>query len=150
MSYYIPGLNPRDFLNRWIACSYPTPKASSALPEQINPPNNCFLLALQHILMTSGYRWRKYRERKELSRLTSGKGLLWADGQWLFIMSAFSLTFLRVLQAMHIEGKERSCFLASERLKPKTSCLYSFHVQPRCGYPIFLFPESRCTNSNAI
>ncbi|KAJ3807307.1 cytochrome P450 [Lentinula aff. lateritia] len=36
--------------------------------------------ALQHILMTSGYRWRKYRERKELSRLTSGKGLLWADG----------------------------------------------------------------------
>ncbi|KAF8829535.1 hypothetical protein HHX47_DHR3000673 [Lentinula edodes] len=51
-----------------------------ALPEQIQPPNNCFLLALQHILMTSGYRWRKYRERKELSRLTSGKGLLWADG----------------------------------------------------------------------
>ncbi|KAJ3817458.1 cytochrome P450 [Lentinula raphanica] len=36
--------------------------------------------ALQHILMTSGYRWRKYEERKELSRITSGKGLLWADG----------------------------------------------------------------------
>ncbi|KAF5356634.1 hypothetical protein D9757_006808 [Collybiopsis confluens] len=36
--------------------------------------------AMQHILQTSGYRWAKYPERKEISRLSSGKGLLWADG----------------------------------------------------------------------
>ncbi|KAF9075481.1 cytochrome P450 [Rhodocollybia butyracea] len=36
--------------------------------------------ALQHILQTSGYRWSKFRERRELSRLTSGRGLLYADG----------------------------------------------------------------------
>ncbi|KAE9402808.1 cytochrome P450 [Gymnopus androsaceus JB14] len=35
--------------------------------------------ALQHILQTSGYRWIKFRERREFSRLTTGKGLLWAD-----------------------------------------------------------------------
>ncbi|KAK7472252.1 hypothetical protein VKT23_000373 [Stygiomarasmius scandens] len=36
--------------------------------------------ALQHILQTSGYKWQKYTERKELSRLTGGRGILWADG----------------------------------------------------------------------
>ncbi|KAE9403334.1 cytochrome P450 [Gymnopus androsaceus JB14] len=36
--------------------------------------------ALQHILQTSGYRWVKFQERKEFSRMTSGRGLLWADG----------------------------------------------------------------------
>ncbi|KAE9402806.1 cytochrome P450 [Gymnopus androsaceus JB14] len=35
--------------------------------------------ALQHILQTSGYRWVKFQERKEFSRMTSGRGLLWAD-----------------------------------------------------------------------
>ncbi|KIK56481.1 hypothetical protein GYMLUDRAFT_47014 [Collybiopsis luxurians FD-317 M1] len=36
--------------------------------------------ALHHILQTSGYRWGKYRERVELSRLMSGKGLTYAEG----------------------------------------------------------------------
>ncbi|KIK60906.1 hypothetical protein GYMLUDRAFT_200226 [Collybiopsis luxurians FD-317 M1] len=36
--------------------------------------------ALQHILQTSGYRWGKSPERKELSRMISGKNLAWADG----------------------------------------------------------------------
>ncbi|KIK60889.1 hypothetical protein GYMLUDRAFT_597826 [Collybiopsis luxurians FD-317 M1] len=36
--------------------------------------------ALQYILQTSGYRWCKYPERTEISRLSTGRGLLWADG----------------------------------------------------------------------
>ncbi|KAJ3892341.1 cytochrome P450 [Lentinula edodes] len=36
--------------------------------------------ALQRVFQTSGYRWRKTPQRREFSRLTSGKGLAWADG----------------------------------------------------------------------
>ncbi|KAJ4471510.1 cytochrome P450 [Lentinula aciculospora] len=36
--------------------------------------------ALQRIFQISGYRWRKSPQRREFSRLTSGKGLGWADG----------------------------------------------------------------------
>ncbi|KIK60887.1 hypothetical protein GYMLUDRAFT_244040 [Collybiopsis luxurians FD-317 M1] len=36
--------------------------------------------ALQHILQSSGYGWRKSPVRREMARLTSGKGLAWADG----------------------------------------------------------------------
>ncbi|KAF9075483.1 cytochrome P450 [Rhodocollybia butyracea] len=36
--------------------------------------------ALQHILQTSGYRWSKFHERREISRLTTGRGLLYAEG----------------------------------------------------------------------
>ncbi|KAF5364508.1 hypothetical protein D9757_011972 [Collybiopsis confluens] len=36
--------------------------------------------ALQHILQTSGYRWQKSSQRRELSRIITGRGLLWADG----------------------------------------------------------------------
>ncbi|KAJ4468369.1 cytochrome P450 [Lentinula edodes] len=35
--------------------------------------------ALQRVFQTSGYRWRKTPQRREFSRLTSGKGLAWAD-----------------------------------------------------------------------
>ncbi|KAI3614092.1 cytochrome p450 [Moniliophthora roreri] len=37
--------------------------------------------ALQYILQTSGYRWHKYNERRELTRIMVGKGLSWADGE---------------------------------------------------------------------
>ncbi|KAF5365917.1 hypothetical protein D9758_006666 [Tetrapyrgos nigripes] len=48
------------------------------------PFNNDRLLitdpkALQHIFQTSGYRWQKYTERREISRLTGGRGILWAE-----------------------------------------------------------------------
>ncbi|KAF5357736.1 hypothetical protein D9757_011950 [Collybiopsis confluens] len=36
--------------------------------------------ALQYILQTSGYRWQKSSQRRELSRIITGRGLLWADG----------------------------------------------------------------------
>ncbi|KAF5368790.1 hypothetical protein D9757_012275 [Collybiopsis confluens] len=36
--------------------------------------------ALHWILQTSGYRWGKSSDRKEISRLVGGKGLGWADG----------------------------------------------------------------------
>ncbi|KAJ3850477.1 cytochrome P450 [Lentinula lateritia] len=36
--------------------------------------------ALQHVLQSSGYKWRKSPVRREIARLTSGKGLAWADG----------------------------------------------------------------------
>ncbi|KAJ3758781.1 cytochrome P450 [Lentinula raphanica] len=36
--------------------------------------------ALQRILQTSGYKWRKTPQRREFSRLVAGKGLAWADG----------------------------------------------------------------------
>ncbi|KAJ3745703.1 cytochrome P450 [Lentinula detonsa] len=36
--------------------------------------------ALQHILC-SGYKWRRSPVRREMGRLTSGKGLAWADGE---------------------------------------------------------------------
>ncbi|KAF9075478.1 cytochrome P450 [Rhodocollybia butyracea] len=36
--------------------------------------------ALQHVLQSSGYRWRKSPVRREIARLTSGRGLAWADG----------------------------------------------------------------------
>ncbi|KIK60888.1 hypothetical protein GYMLUDRAFT_244041 [Collybiopsis luxurians FD-317 M1] len=36
--------------------------------------------ALQHIFQETDYRWRKSKSRRELSRLTSGRGLAWADG----------------------------------------------------------------------
>ncbi|KAJ4471511.1 cytochrome P450 [Lentinula aciculospora] len=36
--------------------------------------------ALQRIIQTSGYRWRKTPQRREFSRLVAGKGLAWADG----------------------------------------------------------------------
>ncbi|KAL4263009.1 Cytochrome P450 superfamily protein [Pleurotus pulmonarius] len=36
--------------------------------------------ALQYIYQTSGYHWPKLWERRELSRLTGGKGLVWVDG----------------------------------------------------------------------
>ncbi|CAK5281924.1 unnamed protein product [Mycena citricolor] len=36
--------------------------------------------ALQYIYQTSGYRFHKQPERIELTRLISGRGLLWADG----------------------------------------------------------------------
>ncbi|KAF8058710.1 cytochrome P450 [Lyophyllum atratum] len=36
--------------------------------------------ALQYILQTSGYNFPKQPARRELSRLTTGKGILWADG----------------------------------------------------------------------
>ncbi|KIK60769.1 hypothetical protein GYMLUDRAFT_200098, partial [Collybiopsis luxurians FD-317 M1] len=36
--------------------------------------------ALQHIFQTTDYRWRKSRTRREISRLTSGRGLAWSDG----------------------------------------------------------------------
>ncbi|KIK60492.1 hypothetical protein GYMLUDRAFT_609833 [Collybiopsis luxurians FD-317 M1] len=35
--------------------------------------------ALQHVLQSSGYKWRKSPVRREIARLTSGKGLAWAD-----------------------------------------------------------------------
>ncbi|KAI3602655.1 dna-(apurinic or apyrimidinic site) lyase 2 [Moniliophthora roreri] len=37
--------------------------------------------ALQHILQTTAYKWRKWSERRQISRLTSGYGLLWSDGE---------------------------------------------------------------------
>ncbi|KAF9529748.1 cytochrome P450 [Crepidotus variabilis] len=37
--------------------------------------------ALQHIYHTSGYNYSKQKERREVSRLLSGHGLIWADGQ---------------------------------------------------------------------
>lgn len=37
-------------------------------------------LALRHIIHCSGYTYRKQAERIELSRMISGRGLLWADG----------------------------------------------------------------------
>ncbi|KAF7422931.1 hypothetical protein PC9H_011095 [Pleurotus ostreatus] len=36
--------------------------------------------ALQYIYQTSGYHWPKMWERRELSRLVTGPGLTWADG----------------------------------------------------------------------
>ncbi|KAG6918884.1 hypothetical protein DXG01_010948 [Tephrocybe rancida] len=36
--------------------------------------------ALQYIYQTSGYNFPKQPERREISRLTTGRGLLWADG----------------------------------------------------------------------
>ncbi|KAJ3748394.1 cytochrome P450 [Lentinula detonsa] len=36
--------------------------------------------ALQHVMQSSGYKWRKSPVRREIARLTSGKGLAWADG----------------------------------------------------------------------
>ncbi|THV06675.1 cytochrome P450 [Dendrothele bispora CBS 962.96] len=49
------------------------------------PFNNDRLLitdpkALQYILQTSGYNWQKYTERREIGRMTGGKGILWAEG----------------------------------------------------------------------
>lgn len=37
--------------------------------------------AVQYIFQTSGYNFLKQPERCELSRLTTGKGILWADGR---------------------------------------------------------------------
>ncbi|KAL0955684.1 hypothetical protein HGRIS_001908 [Hohenbuehelia grisea] len=39
----------------------------------------CDPKALQHIHHTSGYNWHKQEERRELTDLIAGKGLLWAD-----------------------------------------------------------------------
>ncbi|KAK7056385.1 hypothetical protein VNI00_002939 [Paramarasmius palmivorus] len=36
--------------------------------------------SLQHILQTTTYTWRKWSEKKEFDRRTTGYGLLWADG----------------------------------------------------------------------
>ncbi|KDR75603.1 hypothetical protein GALMADRAFT_226232 [Galerina marginata CBS 339.88] len=36
--------------------------------------------AIQYILQTGGYRFAKQTERREVSRLLSGKGLVWAEG----------------------------------------------------------------------
>ncbi len=36
--------------------------------------------ALQYIFQTSGYNYQKLPERRALSRLHSGHGLVWADG----------------------------------------------------------------------
>ncbi|KAG6888501.1 hypothetical protein C0995_007839 [Termitomyces sp. Mi166 len=36
--------------------------------------------ALQYIYQTSGYHFLKQPERREISRLTSGRGIVWADG----------------------------------------------------------------------
>ncbi|KAF5375503.1 hypothetical protein D9615_009187 [Tricholomella constricta] len=36
--------------------------------------------ALQYIFQTSGYNFPKQPERREISRIVSGKGILWADG----------------------------------------------------------------------
>ncbi|KAF8629180.1 hypothetical protein AX17_005765 [Amanita inopinata Kibby_2008] len=37
--------------------------------------------ALQYIFHTSGYRFQKWPERTEISRVLMGRGLLWADGE---------------------------------------------------------------------
>ncbi|KAG5338976.1 hypothetical protein C0989_005437 [Termitomyces sp. Mn162] len=37
--------------------------------------------ALQYIYQTSGYRFVKQPERREISRLTSGRGIVWAEGE---------------------------------------------------------------------
>lgn len=39
--------------------------------------------ALQYIYQTSGYHFPKQPERKEISRLTSGRSITWADGTFI-------------------------------------------------------------------
>jgi len=36
--------------------------------------------ALQYIFQTAGYRFGKQPEKREISILLSGKGIIWADG----------------------------------------------------------------------
>lgn len=37
--------------------------------------------ALQYIFQTAGYHFSKPRDRREVSRLVTGRGILWADGK---------------------------------------------------------------------
>ena len=38
--------------------------------------------AMQYIFTTSGYNFQKQPERREVSRIHSGRGLVWADGKF--------------------------------------------------------------------
>lgn len=48
--------------------------------------------ALQYIYHTGGYYFAKQKERREVSRMLSGRGLLWSDGSFISSFSSFALT----------------------------------------------------------
>ena len=70
--------------------------------------------AVQYIYQTSGYNFVKLAERRELSRILAGRGILWADGSFDHDQSrrffALIMTSAR-MQVTITEGIERSCFL---------------------------------------